>query len=74
MPAVAESLDGLVEIAGPIRPGDTLVLRMRAEINTRKQLDEMADVISEAVKERLPEVRLVLLAGVEQVLVYRPES
>ena len=74
MPDVADALDGLVEIAGPIRPGDTLVLRMRGDINTSERLGAAADAISAAVKERLPEVRLVFLVGVEQILVYRPES
>ena len=47
---------------------------MRDDIKSREHLDAAADAIGLAVKERLPDVRLVFLAGVEQILVYRPES
>lgn len=69
--AVADR-DGLVEAVGPIRPGDSLVLRLAA--SDRRGFDELVDAIDKPLKERLPGVNAVYLCGVDQVLVYRPST
>ena len=62
-----------VEVVGPIRDGDTVLVRL-AEGLTRRVFDDQASQIAEAIRESLPNVAVVFLANVEQVLVYRPGS
>lgn len=51
-----------------IRPGDTVLVRMPRDTH-RVQLETVAD----RLRERLPGVDVLLLAGVDGVDVYRPE-
>ena len=65
---------GKVQVAGVVRDGDTLVLRFPSQIS-RQQFDEFIETVSVPLKEKLPNVELVFLAGVDEVLVYRaPEA
>lgn len=65
-------LDGLVAAVGPVRPGDTLVLRLNPGLN-RAQFDEQVDELSSAIKARL-DVELLFVAGDVEILHYRPEA
>lgn len=67
-----KALAGLAEVAGPVRPGDTLIFRL--DHVTREQFDEYATAIADALRERIADVHPLFVAGVAQVLVYRPES
>jgi hypothetical protein len=63
--AVAE---GLV-----VRPGDTLLLRLPADMS----MDAIArarDAVEPALREKLPGVDVVLVCGVEQIAVRRAED
>jgi hypothetical protein len=65
---------GKVQVAGVIRDGDTLVLRLPNQIS-RQQFDEFVETVSAPLKEKLPNVELIFLAGVEELLIYRaPEA
>jgi hypothetical protein len=50
-----------------LRPGDTLVLRVAADVSREWFEDFKAHLAG-----RLPGVETVVVAGVEQMLVYRP--
>ncbi|GAB2714497.1 hypothetical protein [Streptomyces bullii] len=52
-----------------IRPGDTALVRMPRD-TPRVQLETVAD----RLRERLPDVDVVLLAGVDGIDVYRPDD
>ncbi|MEV4096958.1 hypothetical protein [Streptosporangium saharense] len=64
----------LLEIAEAlaIRPGDTLLLRMPSNV-TEAQLARCRDHLAPSLKERLPQVEVIVLGGVEQMAVYRPD-
>jgi len=51
-----------------IRPGDTVLVRMPRDAH-RVQLE----TVSDRLRERLPGVEVLLLAGVDGIDVYRPE-
>lgn len=61
---LAQIAEGLV-----VRPGDKLVIRCHRD-TTRANLDELAD----SIKERWPDVDVVVLAGVEQIAVVRADD
>lgn len=68
--AVAHRAAGLqVDQAAVVRPGDTLVLVLKAPL-TDQQLDQFRD----AVKEHLHGVEVVFVESIAQALVYRPDS
>lgn len=52
-----------------IRPGDTILVRMPPDTH-HVQLKTVAD----RLRERLPDVEVLLLAGVDGIEVYRPEA
>lgn len=52
-----------------LRPGDKLVLRTHPDV-TRQAVEDLAS----AVKEKLPDIEVCVIAGVDQMLVYRPAS
>lgn len=54
-------------VSSVLRPGDTLVIGFRAGV-TAGEADRMKAVL----EERLPEVQIALVDGVEQMLVYTP--
>jgi hypothetical protein len=55
------------EEAAILRPGDTLVIRASAA--NPQQLEELCDTL----RERLPEsIKLAVIAGIDQLLVYKP--
>jgi hypothetical protein len=67
---VADDLpDGVAE-AVVIRPGDTLLVRVDAA--DRQHFDSLVSELTRALKKRMPDVELCFVAGVEQLLVYRP--
>ena len=51
-----------------IRPGDTILVRMPRDTH-RVQLEKVVD----RLRERLPGVEVLLMAGVDGIDVYRPE-
>lgn len=57
-----------VEQTAVVRPGDTLIVRVRPNIPP-EQLQRCADLL----KERLPDVEVCLI-GAEELAVYRPEK
>ncbi|MEV7805000.1 hypothetical protein AB0O28_18825 [Microbispora sp. NPDC088329] len=67
-----ELLQG-VEEAAVVRPGDTLVLRLGERVSP-EQFARFRDGALPALKERLPDVELLIVGGVEQMLVYRPSE
>jgi hypothetical protein len=68
---VADLPEGVVE-AVVIRPGDTLVIRVHPDVRSRDHFDALVEELTPALKKRMPDVELVFLAGVEQLLAYRP--
>ena len=50
-----------------MRPGDTLVIRVNA--TTRQAVDEIKANLSKALPD---DIKVVIMANVEQLLVYRP--
>ncbi|MGW5259680.1 hypothetical protein ACWEQG_01815 [Microbispora sp. NPDC004025] len=60
-----------VEEAAIVRPGDTLVLRLGEGVSA-EQFARFRDGALPALKERLPDVELLLVGGVEQMVVHRP--
>jgi hypothetical protein len=52
-----------------IRPGDTALIRL-----SRAVPHVQAEVIADQLRERLPGVEVLLLAGVDGIDVYRPDS
>ena len=72
------TIDELIEGAAAavvIRPGDSLVLRMTpGVIMSREQLEEYADQVRAAIDARMNGVGLVVIAGADQMLVYRPDE
>lgn len=50
-----------------VRPGDTLVVRVRDNLTIQQ-----ADELKAAIEERMPGVKTILLAA-EQIAVYKPE-
>jgi hypothetical protein len=70
---LAELLGKVQVAAGVVRDGDTLVLRLPNQIS-RHQFDEFIETVSAPLKEKLPNVELVFLAGIEELLVYRPSE
>lgn len=66
-PVAAETVrevDALV-----IRPGDTLILRMTHNV-TPAEVQSLAST----VKERLADIHVLVLGGVEQMAAYKPNS
>lgn len=59
---------------GPVvRPGDTLVVRIDlSHVSTRQQFDELVDRIVGQIEERLPGVKVVVVAA-DQLVIYRPD-
>jgi hypothetical protein len=55
--------------AGPVRPGDTLILGFTGHINMAE-----AQRVRERFAELLPGVTVVVLDQVTQVVVYRPDE
>lgn len=64
---------GTVEAVGPVRPGDVLVFRLSANIQSREQFHTLVDELTPALKEKLPDVEFVFVGGVDQIVHYRPE-
>lgn len=60
-----------VEEAAVVRPGDTLVLRLGANV-TADQFARFRDGALPALKERMADVEVLPVGGVDQMLVYRP--
>lgn len=52
-----------------IRPGETLLLRYEQPIDLAT-----ADAVKKRVKELLPDIEVVILAGIAEMGVYRPEA
>lgn len=52
-----------------VRPGDTLVLRLAPLIS-----DDEYETIKAHVERELPGVRCMIMAGVDQVMIYRTEE
>lgn len=55
-----------------IRPGDTLILRLAPAV-TASQLEEYRKRFVPFLREHLPGVEVVMVGGVEQMAVYRPD-
>lgn len=66
-----QSLPGVAE-ALVIRPGDTLILRLDSGL-TPGQLEARRDRLVPSLKARVPGVEVIMLGGVEQMAVYRPD-
>lgn len=56
-------------VSSVLRPGDTLVIGFRAGVTA-----EEADRMKAVLEERLPRVRITIVDGVEQMLVYTPDE
>ena len=63
-----------IEVTGPIRPGDVLLIRVSSEVRDRQQFNELVAEVSARLKERMSDVELCFIAGADQILHYRPES
>lgn len=58
-----------VTLAAAARPGDTLIL-ISASAVSKAQYEKMAA----GIKERLPGLDVILLDGIGQAVVYRPDA
>lgn len=56
-----------------VRPGDTLIMRLRSDVS-REQFNALRENTEPMLKERLPGVEVMWLGGVEQIAVYRPDQ
>lgn len=52
-----------------IRPGDTILVRMHRDAPREQLL-----AVAERLRDRLPDVEVLVLAGAEGIEVYRPEA
>lgn len=52
-----------------VRPGDTLILRVADRAPT-----EYVQRLGAALEERLPDVKVLVLGGVAEMAIYRPEA
>lgn len=66
-----QSLPGVAE-ALVIRPGDTLILRLDSGL-TPSQLEAYRDRLVPSLKAWVPGVEVIMIGGVEQMAVYRPD-
>lgn len=56
-----------------VRPGDTLIVRLTADTSP-EQLMRFRENAAAMFTEKLPDVEVIYLGGVEQLAVYRPEQ
>lgn len=59
-------LSGLV-----IRPGDTLILCLGRDA-TPEMFENFQTKTRETIKDRMPDVEVLVIGGIEQLAVYRP--
>lgn len=59
--------------AAIVRPGDTLILRLGERVSA-DQFARFRDGALPALKERLPGIDVLLVGGVEQLVVHRPNE
>lgn len=52
-----------------VRPGDTLILRVKEHVT-----EEEYDRLRKGVEARIPGVGVLLIGGIDQMLVYRPDE
>ncbi|MEU8279551.1 hypothetical protein ACFYOK_29455 [Microbispora bryophytorum] len=72
MSSELEELRTIAE-AAVVRPGDTLVLRAGADA-TLIDLERFRDQALPLLQQRLPGVEVLLIYGVEQLVVHRPNE
>lgn len=68
-PAQAGTMATLPGTSATIRPGDTVLIRMRHDA-PREQVLAVAD----GLRKRLPDVEVLVLAGADGIDVYRPNG
>lgn len=56
-----------------VRPGDVLILRVAPNISP-SGFQRLRDSIEPKLKERLPNVQIVVISGIEQLAAYRPDG
>jgi hypothetical protein len=63
-----EQVAAIVQTA-VVRPGDTLILRVADRMSM-----EHIDRCGKALREKLPDVEVFFVGGVEEMAIYRPEA
>lgn len=56
-----------------VRPGDVLILRVAPGIYP-SEFQRFHDSVGPRLKELLPDVQIVIIGGIEQMMVYRPDG
>jgi hypothetical protein len=64
-----EPLSGLVQCAGPMRPGDTLVVGLVPQLTMLE-----VERVRARFEQVLPDIKVVVLDQVANLLVYRPDG
>jgi hypothetical protein len=67
--AVRDDVVSQVVQTAVVRPGDTLILRLADH-----QPMEYIDRCSKAIREKLPDVEVLFIGGVDEMALYRPEA
>lgn len=65
---VSDQVAEIVQTA-VVRPGDTLILRV-----TDRTPMEYIDRCGKSLREKLPDVEILFVGGVEEMAIYRPEA
>lgn len=67
--AVRDDVASQIVQTAVVRPGDTLILRV-ADRTSMEYIDRCGN----ALREKLPDVEICFISGVEEMAIYRPEA
>ncbi|RBQ21604.1 hypothetical protein DP939_02525 [Spongiactinospora rosea] len=65
-----QALEGIVE-GLVVRSGDTLILHLPADM-TAADMQRIAENVKDGLCQKLPDVEILMVAGIERIAVYRP--